>query len=471
MRKNTFAVMFGNRGFFPETLISGARKEIGAALKKAGYGALMMEPSETRYGAIETPAEGEKFAKFLERNRGRYDGVIICLPNFGDETGAVAAVRDCGTPILVQAYPDELDKMSMATRRDSFCGKFSVMDVLCQYGISFSALTPHTVHPVSAEFSDNLDVFAGICRIVNGMRRFTVGAIGARTTAFKTVRFDELALQKYGITTETLDLSEVVLRVNSLKTSDPKVKAKAAVLRRYACWKGTPAESFENIAKLALVLDRIVEEYKMDALSLRCWIELEKLLKLSPCVILSEMNNRGIPAACELDVCNAVAMRALSLASEAPSACLDWNNNFGGESDKCILFHCGPVPQKMMAGKGLIVDHPMFAKALGAGCGFGCNTGRISPSPFTYSSAKTQDGKLHFYLGQGAFTDDAVPSEFFGCAGVARIDGLQKKLQSIGYNGYRHHVSVTFGEHGRAVNEAFARYLKYECMALDDFGV
>lgn len=463
--------MFGNRGFFPETLIAGARKEIGETLKKSGYGAIMMNPSETRYGAIETPEEGEKFSRFLSKNRGKYDGVIICLPNFGDETGAVAAVRDCGTPILVQAYPDELGKLDMSKRRDAFCGKFSVMDVLCQYGIPFSALMPHTVHPASRDFKENLKVFAGICRVVNGMRRFTVGAVGARTTAFKTVRFDELALQKYGITTETLDLSEVMLRVRSVKSSDSAVKAKAAMFRNYTCWKGTPVKSFENIVKLAVVLDGIVDEFKMDALSVRCWIELEKELKISPCVILSEMNNRGIPAACELDVCNAVAMRAISLASGTPAACLDWNNNYADDPDKCILFHCGPVPQKMMTAKGLIVDHPMFAKALGAGCGFGCNTGRISVSPFTFSSAKTQDGKLHFYLGKGEFTEDVVPAEFFGCAGVAKIDGLQKKLQAMGYNGYRHHVSVTFGEVGQAVNEAFTRYLKYECMPLDDFSV
>jgi L-fucose isomerase-like protein len=219
------------------------------------------------------------------------------------------------------------------------------------------------------------------------------------------------------------------------------------------------------------VLDRIMNEFKMDALSLRCWIEIEKELKISPCVILSEINDRGIAAACELDVCNAVAMRALSLASGNPSTCLDWNNNYADDPDKCILFHCGPVPQKMMTAKGLVIDHPMFVKSLGEGCGFGCNTGRISASPITFASAKTDAGKLHFYLGGGEFTGDVIPDEFFGCAGVAKIDGLQKKLQSIGYSGYRHHVSVTFGEVGKAVNEAFVRYLKYECMPLDDFSV
>ena len=51
----------------------------------------MLEEGATRYGAVETPKEGEIYAKFLFENKGKFDGVILCLPNFGDETGATAA--------------------------------------------------------------------------------------------------------------------------------------------------------------------------------------------------------------------------------------------------------------------------------------------------------------------------------------------------------------------------------------------
>ena len=461
-RPTTFALYFGNRGFFPESLIAGARRELADVVKKAGYGALLMEEKATRHGAVETAEEGRKYAAFLARNRGKFDGVILCLPNFGDETGAVAALEEAGVPILIQAYPDELDKMGFATRRDAFCGKFSVMDVFCQYGLPFTTFPPHTVHPAAPAFARRLHDFAALCRVVNGMKRMTVGAIGARTTAFKTVRFDELTLQRHHITTETLDLSEVIRRVRDVKTSGAGFKAKADRLRRYTGWKGVPAASFEMLAKLGVVLDDLIVEYAMDAMSLRCWIELEKELRVSPCVLLSEINERGIPAACELDVCNAVAMYALRLASGRPATCLDWNNNYGDEDDKCILFHCGPVPQSLMVGKGQIVDHPMFAKAMGAGCGFGCNTGRLAPSPMTYASAKTQDGALTFYLGEGEITADPVAEDFFGCAGVARIEGLQRKLHTIGHEGYRHHVSVTVGHVAVPVREAFTRYLGYK---------
>ena len=301
-QEQTFAICFGNRFFFPEHLIAIAREEMAEAVAQLGFKSLIMPPDAIPNGAVGTTEDGVKFAKFLAENRGRYQGVILCLPNFSDENGAIAALQDCGTPILIQAYPDEPDKMGFNSRRDAFCGKFSIMDVFCQCGLPFTTFPPHTAHPASDRFRQHIEWFAGVCRVVGQMRRCTVGAIGARTTAFKTVRFDELTLQQYGITTEVLDLSDIIQRVQSLNGSDQQVKEKIERLSNYTCWSGVPDEALQTLARLGVVLDRVMEEYKMDALALRCWIELQKQLKIAPCVLLSEMNDRGIPAACELDV-------------------------------------------------------------------------------------------------------------------------------------------------------------------------
>lgn len=460
--KSTFALYFGNRGFFPESLIAKAREELSETLEKLGFNSLMMDSNLTRFGAVESPEEGRKYAKFLEDHKGKFNGVILCLPNFGDETGAISALQDAGVPIYILAYPDELDKMDFEHRRDAFCGKFSIMDVFCQYGLPFTVFPPHTLHPHSKEFKNQIYMFDKVCKIVGGMKRMTVGAIGARTTAFKTVRYDELALQKYGITTEALDLSEVFSRVRKLDIGTTAAKEKSVKLRKYTDFTKVPKKSFENLVRFGVVIDEIIAEYRMDALALRCWIEMEKEFGVAPCVLLSEINDSGFPAACELDICNAITMHALGLASGKPSTCLDWNNNYGEDPDKCILFHCGPVPQSLMTAKGEVIDHPMFAKSLGAGFGFGCNVGRIAPGVITFASSKTQDGKLHFYMGEGEFTGDPIEKGFFGCGGVARFDNLQKKLYNIGYNGYRHHVSVTTGHFAMALREACTHYLGYE---------
>jgi L-fucose isomerase-like protein len=462
VEKTTFALFFGNRGFFPASIIAQAREELPRVLESWGHDVLMLDENATRYGAVETPREGAVYANFLRQNQGRFGGVILCLPNFGDETGAVAALQEAGVPILIQAYPDELDKMAPEVRRDAFCGKISIMDVFRQYGLKFTALRPHVVSPTSEGFRANVDHFDRVCRVVNGLKGTVVGAIGARTTPFKTVRVDEVTLQRHGITVETLDLSEIIARVGALSADDVAYRDKARVLQEYTSWEGVPAEAFQNIARLGVVLDQVIEEVQMDAIAIRCWTELQTQLGISPCVVLGELNNRGIPAACEVDVANAVMMHALGLASDGPAACLDWNNNYGDDEDKCILFHCGPVPQAMMTDPGRIVDHAILANTVGEGCGYGCHVGRIAPTDLTFGSLLTDEGRVKCYLGEGRFTGDQIPKAFFGCAGVAEIERLQEVLLHIGYGGYRHHVSVTPGKVQAPLQEALGHYLGFE---------
>ncbi len=456
-----FALYFGNRGFFPEKLVDLARAEMERAVEAAGHTHISLDKAKTRFGAVEGLHEGLVFAEFLKQNYDEIDGAIVCLPNFGDENGAVAAFRDFKKPILVQAYPDEIGKMDFEQRRDAYCGKLSIMDMFRQYGIAFTAFAPHVCHPQSNEFAAHLDKFARVCAVVNGMKRFTIGAIGARTTAFKTVRFDEIALQKYGVTVDTFDLSEIFHRVNVLQ-SDARVKDMEKRYLEYSDFSDVPAEKLSLIARVSLAIQDLSGEYAFNAIALRCWNEFPAVMNISVCVVVGFLNHIGIPCACELDVGNAFAMRALTLASGGVSTCLDWNNNYGEEKDKCILFHCGPVPTDLMTDSGRVTDHKMFAKTWGKGCAHGTCEGRIREFEFTYLSSKTEDGKIYTYLGEGRFTDDLIEDSFFGCGGVAHIDGLEDVLLYIGKNGYRHHVSVTPGLVKDALREAFETYLGYE---------
>lgn len=463
MKQMTFALYFANRGFFPETLIAGARKEMAEAVTNAGYQYLIPEEEMTRYGAVETRAEGKRYAAWLKSHEGEYDGVIMCLPNFGDENGGVAAVQNAGVPVLLHAYPDEIGKMDFEHRRDSYCGKFSFADVFHQYGIPFTMLEPHVVHPLSETFADNLRDFAGICRVVNGMKRFSVGAFGARTSKFKTVRYDEITLQKYGITVETFDLSELINKVQNMEDSDSRVLRKVKRLVDYTDFSCVPADKTNVLAKVSVVIDEYIAAYDLDCITLRCWDEMHEILGIAPCVLLSELNDRGIVASCEIDLCSAINMYAMQLASGKPTTVLDWNNNYTEDPDKVILFHCGPVAQTLMTEKGTVTDHKMFAKG-NPGCGWGSNEGRIKAFPMTYSNCKTEDGKLTVYAGEGKFTEDPIEEGYFGCGGVAVIDSLQPKLIQLGQNGFRHHTAVGMGHLKKVLKEAFTYYLGYDWM-------
>lgn len=457
--KSTFALFFGNRGFFPSSLIAGAREEMVSTLKELGHDTLILDADATNVGAVETTREGEVYANFLREHHGKFDGVILSLPNFGDETGAVAALKDAGVPILIQAYPDELDKMGPDARRDSFCGKLSVMDVFFQYGVKFTARKPHTVHPHSDAFKENVDYFDRLCRVTSGMKNVCVGSVGARTTPFKTVRYDEATLQRHDITVETLDLSDIFKRMNAVDLSSAGSKDKAQSLKQLATWGETPGQAAANLVRLAVVLDDVIEEFGLQALALRCWSELQGQYGISPCVVTGSLMEKLVPAACEVDVASAVTMYALGCASGKPTSILDWNNNYGNEENKCILFHCGNVPDSLMVAKGCIADHGILSQVLGAGCGHGCNQGRIRPFPFTYGSMMTMQGDVKFYLGHGRFTEDSIPADYFGCAGVAEIENLQEVLLKIGRTGHRHHVSLTPGHYRDPVAEALEKYL------------
>ena len=308
--KTSFALFLGNRGTFPASLIQQAREEMSTTLMALGYEVLIPPVNTTLTGAFETPTEGKLFAEFLDLNRGKFQGVILCLPNFGSEGGVIEALKNVQVPVLVHAYPDELDKMATATRRDAFCGKFAVLNILCQYGLKFTNLQPHVVHPSDVEFAEQITHFGIVCRVVNKLKNLTVGAIGARTTPFKAVRYDEIALQQHGITVETMDLVNVFMEFDKVDVDSDKFKQKEAYLTNYTRWDGVPEKAKNDIAKLGVAFDQIAEEYGLDAMALRCWSELQQKLKISPCVLMGVMNDNELMAACEVDVSSAVAMAA-----------------------------------------------------------------------------------------------------------------------------------------------------------------
>lgn len=460
MKKITFALFFGNRGFFPGEVIKEARTQLVEACEKNGYGYLIMDEKLTRYGAVETISEGKLFAKFLEENKGNYDGIILSLPNFGDENGAAVALADVNLPILIHAFPDELDKMDFAHRRDSMCGKMAMCNVLRQMGINYTLTEKFCTDPLSESFAHDLERFAAICRVYKGMRSFNIGAIGARTTAFKTVRYDEIALQKKRINIETIDMTMVFSMMECVDSE--KLAIKKSTYEALASFGSYPPEKLENIAKLGVVVDELIEQYDLQAVAIRCWDELQKKYGIAPCLILGELNERGIAASCELDISNAVMMRAIYLATNHPVVLLDVNNNYGDSDDKAILFHCGPAPASFMKGKGEIQEHLMFKKTYGDGNGVGINKGECIASDVTVGSLKTENGEICTFITEGRLTGEKLPDVFFGFGTVFQKENAQQMLKYMASNGYRHHVAVSTGSYASVIEEAFGKYLGYK---------
>lgn len=460
MKKVTFALFFGNRGFFPGEVIAEARKEMIKAVTDNGFNYICMDEDLTRYGAVETRQEGKMYANFLEENRGNFDGVILCMPNFSDENGAAEALKGIDVPVLVQAYPDELGKMDFAQRRDTVCGKFAMCHVLRQCKIKFTLTKKMAVSPLDVSFSEDLVRFAAICRVVKGMKNFNIGAMGARTTAFKTVRTDEVALQGKGITVETIDLSYIFDMMNNV--DEKSLADKKEYYRGVASFGNYPEEKLTTIAKLGVVFDKLIEEYSLNAIAVRCWDEFVTQYHIAPCLVMSDLNEKGIPAACELDINNAIMMYALYLASGEPVMLLDVNNNYGDFSNKNVMFHCSAVPSSFFEDKPSISEHLMFKKSYGEGTGVGIVNGQIQTGKVTVATTKTEDGKIAGFTTDGKLTDDKFDKEFFGTGVVFENKNLEEIFRYMCENGYKHHVAIAKGEWSDCIEEALVKYLGYE---------
>lgn len=461
--RETFGVIVGNRGFFPDVLVREGREEILSVLKKHDCEAVLLGTDDTELGAVVTLEDAKKCAKLFNENRDKIDGIIITLPNFGEERGIADTMKmvEFDVPVLVQATPDEISRADISRRRDSFCGKISTCNNLRQYNVPFTLTKNHTTELDSEQFSEDLDFFIRVCRIVKGMKQPRIGAIGARPAAFNTVRYSEKILADYGITVETVDLSEIYGQIEALSDSDGAVRKKLEEIKNYVPTGNVPEAALAKMAKLGVVVGRFIEENDLDATAIQCWTSLEEYFGVVPCTVMSMLSNTGSPSACEVDVTGALSMYALQLASGNPSALLDWNNNYGSDQDKCVAFHCSNLPKDVF--KDVNMDYQeIIAGSVGQENTFGTCVGRIKAGEMSFARLTTDDteGRLLSYMGEGLFTDD--PIKTFGGYGVLEIPNLQTLVRFICNHGFEHHVAVTFSRAADALYEAFTKYLNID---------
>jgi len=465
-KKMTMGLIVGNRGFFPDHLAKTGREEMIRALEKAGFDIVALTPEQSKYGAVETHEEAKRCAELFRSKSNAIDGVVVTLPNFGDERAIADTLRlaRLQVPVLMQATPDAAGKMGIAHRRDSFCGKMSACNNLKQYGIAYSLTTLHTETPDSAEFAKDLEWFAAVSRVVNGLRNLRIGALGARPAAFNTVRYSEKLLEASGISVETLDLSEVLGRISRMKDNDEAAVRKLQSIQNYVTTKDIPQAALLKMAKLGAVVDDWMKATDVQISAVQCWTSLEENLGVVPCTIMSMMSDSLLSSACEVDVCGVLGMHALQLASETPSALLDWNNNYGSDPNKAVCFHCSNLPKHFF--RDVKMDYQaIIAGTVGKENTFGTCVGQVKSGAMCFARFSTDDtsGRIRGYSGSGRFTDDAL--ETFGGAGVVEIPGLQKLLRYICENGFEHHVAANFSSVAPAVHEAATRYLGWDMYA------
>ena len=461
-KKVTFGIVVGTRGFFNPKLAQEGRKQILAEVKAQGYGHVILPKTATAHGAVESRADARKCAEFFQQHRDRIDGIIVVLPNFGDELGIVQTLDEArlDVPVLVQACADRLDAVDVAGRRDAFCGKLSVCNNLYQYGIPFTDTHDHTCDIDSDAFGADLDFFARVCRVVRGLRHARVGAIGARPAAFQTVRFSEKLFQDAGITVVPVDLSEIIGRARQFDGKAAAVKRKLSEIRAYGAIP--PRIDDENVlkqARLSVAIEKWMAENELDASAIQCWTSIQDNYGCATCLSMSMMGEMHMPSACEVDVAGAVSMYALLLASGEIPGFLDWNNNYADEVDKCVCTHCSNFPKSFMGNPVEVSELDILGETLGRDNCFGAVKGHVAAGPMTYIRISTDDrrGKIKAYLGEGQFTDD--PFGMDGGIAVCEVPRLRELLGYMCQNGFEHHVAMTRTHCADVLQEAISKYV------------
>jgi L-fucose isomerase-like protein len=463
MSETKLAVLIGNRNFFPKSLVGEARQDLAKLLPEFDVEPVMLAAEGTQIGALQTWQDAVRCGDLFRKHRDEISGIVIVLPNFGDEKALADAIRlsQLDVPILVQAYPDDLDKFGLERRRDAYCGKISVCNNLQQYGFQFSLTKQHTVPLLSDSFRDDLGQFLQVCRVVRGLRGVRIGAVGARPNAFNTTRFSEKLLENAGISVNTIDLSEVFGRANRIEATDPRVTQRIEQIKTYADSSQAPQESLVRMAKFAVVLDSWMSDLGLRATAIQCWSSMQENFGVNVCTIMSMMSQDLMPSACEVDIAGVVSMYALQLASGKPSGLVDWNNNYGNDLEKCVFFHCGNWAKDFLPDIR-IATAPILGTVLGEQNTVGALAGRTPAGPVTFARISTNDlsGTIRAYTGQGMFTDD--PLDTFGTKAVVRIPQLQSLMQHICRKGFEHHVAMNGSHCAASVAEALQSYLSWD---------
>ncbi|MEX0332606.1 MAG: L-fucose/L-arabinose isomerase family protein [Puniceicoccaceae bacterium] len=461
--KESLGLLFGNRDFFPDSLVEEARNDYQQLAEELNLKTIQLDPEATKLGGVETHAEAKACAQLFKAHADEIGGIIVVLPNFGDEKGVLETLKLAGlnVPVLIHAYPDSLDRLDVVRRRDAYCGKISVCNNLRQAGIPYSLTNKHVVHPSDPSFRKDLSRFLSVCRVVNGLRNLRIGAVGARPGAFNTVRYSEKILERNGISVTTVDLSEVLGAADKLEASDATLKAKVAEIEGYADTTGVPADRLEKMARLGVVLDKFIADNDLDATAIQCWTSVQLNHGCNFCTSMSMMSEELAPSACEVDVTGVLTMYAMQLASSSPSALVDWNNNYGDEDDKCVLFHCGNWAKSFLD-DAKVSTAPILGTSVGEENTYGALDGRTPAAPLTFGRLSTDDatGTIKGYFGEGQLTNDELKT--FGNRAVAEVKDLQDLMRFVCREGFEHHVVMNASHTADVMIEACEIYLGWE---------
>jgi len=451
-----------NRNFFSDELAAKMRGETIRAMQAAGMQVVVPSELETKLGCVETREEAEVCGRLFREHD--VAGIVVGAMNFGDEQGVAITVRTArlDVPILLFGGQEEEVLTKSTARRDSFCGLISIAEALRQIDVKYTVAERPICFPTDPSFAEELQRFSATCRLVKGIRNARYGLVGMRPEAFWTCRTDEVALQQFGPTTVTLDLTLAFAKMRDMSADDPDVRQALAELRKTTDVSAIGDEdALVRLCILECFLRRFAQENALDALAVQCWTAIQQEWGTCACTPMSRLSNSGLPAACEADVLGAASMHALQIVSGTPAGLADWNNLHNEDDDLINVWHCSAFAGCFAAETPRVRRNEILGQNFGFERVAGTLEFRMKPQPLTLFRL-SHDPKTGFVtcVAHGEVEDN--PAETFGAYGWCRIKGLLPFYRNVLLRHFPHHVAFTAGHVGAALEEAFGNYLGTE---------
>ncbi|MGC9453790.1 MAG: L-fucose/L-arabinose isomerase family protein [Phycisphaerae bacterium] len=457
-----------NRGFFSDELAAESRQAVIDTLRDAGVSVVVPAKKDTKVGCVETREEAIKVGRMFREQD--VDGIVVSAVNFGDEQGVATTIAeaDLPVPILIHGCQEKEVLRPDTQRRDSFCGLLSIGEALRQTGMAYSVPEVPISEPSDESFRGTVERFAAVCRVVKGIRKARYAQIGARPNDFWTCRFNEKSLQELGPTVYTLDLSEVIGRVQRMKTN-AAVKRVMGEIKQSIDTSAVDDDVLERIAKLECVLWSFAKENDIDAMAIQCWTSIQENLGCCSCTTMSRFDDRGLPCACEADVMGALSMHALQLASGGPSALADWNNLHNEDPELVNCWHCGVFPTSWAKGKPKMGCQEIIAGTTGCENAMGVVEFVMQDGPVTLCRV-TQDNDGFFKAALAEGTVEQTKAKTFGSYGWVRVPGLSDLYKHVLLRHFPHHVAMNRDLVGNVLWEAFGNYLGFDVFTAERTG-
>lgn len=280
-------------------------------------------------------------------------------------------------------------------------------------------------------------------------RRYAV--IGSRAPGFYLSNLDELNFRRE-IGPEIIYCSLATIIENAKTLPQDKVDSKIGELKKKAKNNVLSDVVFEKNARLMLAVIDYVKKNRIDALTLKCWSELQDLYGCAGCSTLSELNDLGIPASCEGDLPGLVTMDILHCLTGKTPFFADLVCRCDGAGIKA--WHCGFGPFSLSDGCGekCFIEQATMRNGYGAGHQYTMKLGRVTMCKFS-----EYEGEYRIFAASGQTkTPDrkilGVQTDIIFDAGFDRV------LSCIVENGLEQHYAIIHEDVSEQIKE-FAKWM------------